>query len=130
MEWHTRQRAAYLRRLKNVNTAILKFTMTAPSTAPAYPSYKIDREMAEFDQAFPTLEQAKNLPVPVMEPESKLRNLARERYRQGGGEVRGWAKTAGKLGLGRAAGSGMDSGSMDHEDIKRTDVPDGYKQNP
>jgi DnaJ family protein C protein 28 len=129
VEWHTRSRVAYLRRLKNVNTAILKFTMMAPSTAPAYPSYKIDREMAEFDQAFPTLEQAKNLPPPTVESESKLRNIARERYQQGGGEVRGWAKTAGKLGLGRGGGDGMDSG-MDHEDIKRADIPDTYKQNP
>ena len=84
VQWHTRERAAYLRRLKSVNTSILKFSMSAPSTAPAYASYKIDRVMAEFDEMFPTLEQARNLPVPDVEPESKLRGLARERYRQGG----------------------------------------------
>ena len=102
-EWHARSRAAYLRRLKSVNTSILKFTMSAPSTAPPYASFKIDREMAEFDEAFPLLEQAKDLPVPNIEAESKLKNLARERYRQGGGEVRGWAKAASLFGFGRAS---------------------------
>ncbi len=142
--WHARERAAYLRRLKSVNTSILKFAMSAPSTAPAYASYKIERVMAEFDEAFPTLEQARHLTPLVAEPESKLRSLARERYRQGGGEVRGWAKAAGRLGLGRAQSAGQpgaaasdDSanalgsaleGGMDHEDIKRADAPDGYKQ--
>ena len=130
VEWHARSRAAYLRRLKSVNTSILKFSMIAPSTAPSYAPYRIERDMADFDQAFPTLEQAAHLPAPVVESDSKLRNLARERYRQGGGEVRVWARAANLIGLGRSASENLEVGysDMDREDIKRADAPDALRE--
>ncbi len=126
-EWHALSRASYLRRLKSVNTSILKFSMMAPSTAPGYSPYRIEREMAEFDAAFPILEQAKDLPVKLPEPESKLKNLARTRYEQGGGELRGWARAARFLGFGNDSspyqpdGGGVKGGTndIDREDIKR-----------
>ena len=122
VEWHTRSRANLLRKLKSVNTSILKFAMIAPSTAPSYASYKIEREMAEFDAAFPTLEHAAHLPAPDVEADSKLKNLARERYRQGGGEVRVWARAASLFGLGGSPAT--DSvGGYENEDIRRSDAP-------
>ena len=128
VDWHARSRATYLRKLKSVNTSILKFSMSAPTTAPSYAPYKIDRELAEFDADFPTLEQAAHLPAPVLESDSKLKNLARERYRQGGGEVRVWAKAASLFGLGGASAADNIGSEYEHEDIKRADVPDSYKK--
>lgn len=55
VEWHAKARAAYLRRLKGVNTSILKFNLLAPSTATVYTPYKIEEEMARFDAEFPPL---------------------------------------------------------------------------
>ena len=123
MDWHARSRANVLRKMKSVNTSILKFAMSAPSIAPSYAPYKIERDMTEFDASFPTLEQAAHLPAPNVEADGKLKNLARERYRQGGGEVRGWAKATSMFGLGGAQASD-NIGGYEHEDIKRADVPD------
>ncbi len=127
VEWHARSRANLLRKLKSVNTSILKFAMTAPSNAPSYASYKIEREMAEFDAAFPTLQQAAHLPAPDVDVDSKLKNLARERYRQGGGEVSVWAKAASLFGLGGSPASD-NVGGYENEDIKRADLPDNYNR--
>jgi len=124
-EWHAVSRASYLRRLKSVNTSILKLSMMAPSTVPGYSPYRIEKEMGEFDAAFPLPERAQNIPVTVEEPESRLKSLARARYGKGGGEVRGWARAARFLGFGSDAGSAPDNHSdLGREDIRRADVPE------
>ena len=51
--WFERSRALYLNRLKSMNTTILKFKLTAPSSAEPMFSYKIDFEMGNFDSEFP-----------------------------------------------------------------------------
>lgn len=129
VEWHAKSRAAYLRRLKGVNTSILKFNILAPSTATVYTPYKIEEEMARFDAEFPPLERVE---TPVLEEEAQqeslIKGIARARYREGdgGGPVRGWVKTARLLGHGSASGSGI-SEAVDAEDMGRADVPDDWK---
>lgn len=51
--WFAKSRDLYLKHLKSLNTTILKFKLTAPSTAEPMFSYKIDVEMENFDSEFP-----------------------------------------------------------------------------
>ncbi|HLV82082.1 MAG TPA: DUF1992 domain-containing protein [Chthonomonadaceae bacterium] len=73
-EWHVKSRATYHRRLKEVNTLILKFTMLAPSSATPFLPYKLAEEMAAFDAEFPPLE---NQPEVTLPEESKERTGVR-----------------------------------------------------
>lgn len=135
--WHVKSRADYLRRLKSVNTAILKFSMLAPTTAQSFFPYRIEAEMATFDAAFPPLEmqsaalESNGLPSDAQSKsreKSTLKAIARERYQvDGGGPVRGWSRAARLVGLGK--GDPVDhAGSFESEDIKRADVPDAIKR--
>lgn len=74
-EWQTKSRAAYQRRIKEVNTMILKFTMMAPASATPFLPYKMAEEMAAFDAEFPPLERQPEVALPV--EESKERNGVR-----------------------------------------------------
>ena len=89
--WHAKSRAAFLRLLKSVNTSILKFTIVAPSTAQPIASYKVDSEMALFDQDVPC--RAPNVPVPNIgeQSEGRLRKAAAAKYR--GGDLDGRAES-------------------------------------
>ena len=122
-EWHAKGRAAYLRRLKSVNTSILKFSMLAPSTAAPFFPYRIETEMAEFDAEFPPLPQQPAVevtPEPDAERQARIRAIARGQYQEnGGGPLRQWL-TGGR---GRSA-SRPENGGMESEDIRRADVPD------
>ena|SRR5579871_800393 len=91
-EWHAKTRAVYLRRLKSVNTSILKFSILAPSTVQPFVPYKIEQEMAAFDAEFTPLAQAAPAVLPEAPPETGgLKGIARARYQegQGGGPIRG-----------------------------------------
>lgn len=80
-EWHTKSRADYHRRLKNLNTLILKFSVMAPSTAQHFRPYKIDAEMAAFDAEFARLAQQPEVDVPPESSEpTPLYLLARTQY--------------------------------------------------
>ncbi len=50
LAWHHKSRDEYLRRLKSVNTSILKFCMCAPQTADPFTPYSITREMQNYDE--------------------------------------------------------------------------------
>lgn len=86
-EWHAKSRAAYLQRLKSVNTFILKFSLLAPSSQVAPTPYKIEAEMEALDAVFLPPDQ----PIAVaVSPESDstrtgLKGIARARY-QGNAE--------------------------------------------
>lgn len=51
--WRAQSRALYIRRLKDVNTSILKYCLTAPSTAEPLAPYKLSEMTEEFDRQFP-----------------------------------------------------------------------------
>lgn len=121
--WHKKSREAYVRRLKNVNTTILKLSMMAPSTVQPVAPYKLKEEIEAFDEAFPPLPHGIEVavaPEPASE-EGRLRSLARTRYNggEGGGSVRSWK--AGKL-FGAEAPERV--GGIETEDIGRADVPE------
>jgi hypothetical protein len=81
-QWHLQSRDSYLRRLKGINAAILKFSLMAPSTVQPFFPIRIAEEMAAFDAAFPPLEGQPTVavtPEPA-ERDSQLRAIARERY--------------------------------------------------
>ncbi len=61
-EWHTNSRLNYLRMLKGVNGSILKFTLTAPSSARPVLNYSIRDEMAAFDQDVPNFVASNDAP--------------------------------------------------------------------
>lgn len=84
-EWHQKSRADYHRRLKGVNSSILKFSLMAPSTAAPFTPYRIDEEMAAFDEAFPPLQHQPAVVLREPERESTLRGIARARYQDGEG---------------------------------------------
>jgi hypothetical protein len=128
-EWHAKSRAAYLRRLKGVNTSILKFNIVAPSTATVYTPYKIEEETARFDAEFPPLAQAPTAQLGESpQQDSVLKGIARARYQEGegGGPVRGLVKAARMLGYGGDSGSGS-ANDANTEDISCADVPDDWK---
>jgi hypothetical protein len=89
-EWHAQSRSAYLRRLKIINTAILKMCLVAPSTYQPPAPRKIDVEMAAFDVDFPA--PAVPVRVDAEQEGGTLKALARARYEggAGGGSVRDW----------------------------------------
>jgi DnaJ family protein C protein 28 len=126
-EWHARNRAAYLKRLKGVNTFILKFSMMAPSTAAPFFPYRIEAEMAEFDAEFapaadlPRVEVAPETPA---EQPGRLRAVARGQYLENrGGTLR---NLLGGMREREASAPGI--GARDDEDIRRADVPDDLKR--
>ncbi len=93
--WHRKIRESYLRRLKAVNTGVLKLSLLAPSSVSSQPSYKLDAEMAAFDAVFPALACEDALTDTPETRESDLKRRARERYEIGQtGAVTGWLKTA------------------------------------
>jgi len=51
--WHASARRNYLEHLKSVNTTILKYCMTAPSTAEPFTPYNISVEISRFDELAP-----------------------------------------------------------------------------
>ncbi|HLJ54819.1 MAG TPA: DUF1992 domain-containing protein [Chthonomonadaceae bacterium] len=61
--WHERSRDTYYRALKGLNSAILKFTIIAPTTAKAIGTYKIDSEMAAYDADVPVLARTPAIPA-------------------------------------------------------------------
>ncbi len=128
VQWHAKSRESYLRRLKGVNTSILKFNIMAPSTTKVYTPYKVEVEMEAFDVEFPPL-AGRVAPLPETPREDSLiKGVARARYQEGdgGGSVGGWVKPARRLGLGEGSGSGVSEGT-DAEDIHRADVPEAWK---
>ncbi len=131
-EWHAKARAGYLRRLKSVNSSILKFSLMAPSTAQPFTPHKIDEEMAAFDAEFPPLPQHPHVEPPAdnRAEDSRLRGVARTRYQNGGaGPVRSWGKDAANRQNRpdpRPAFGGF--GGSEGEDIKRADVPEDQRR--
>jgi DnaJ homolog subfamily C member 28 len=127
-EWHARNRAAYLKRLKSVNTSILKFSMLAPSTAAPFFPYRIEAEMAEFDAVFAPVAELPPVEVvlePASESQGHLRAVARGHYLENGGGL-----LRNLLAGGRGRGATVpEVGLRDDEDIRRSDIPDEMKQN-
>lgn len=82
--WHAKSREAYLKRLKGVNTAILKLSLMAPSTVQPIVPYRIVLEMESFDAEFPRLpnQEDVSLPAEAREEPSRLKAIARERYQK------------------------------------------------
>lgn len=112
-DWHALARADYLRRLKNINTGILKLNLMAPSTVQPGTPCKIEAEMAAFDEEFPPL--AGMSPSAAALPSgSRIRGIAQERYNRGGGSVRAWESDPRQ----QSRNTGIDS-----EDIRRRDAP-------
>jgi hypothetical protein len=52
--WLSRERAEYLRAVRQVNTDITKLLLIAPSVPRAHLPFKIAEETARFDEAFPS----------------------------------------------------------------------------
>jgi DnaJ homolog subfamily C member 28 len=89
-DWRAQVRADFLRRLKSVNTGILKLNLMAPSTVQPGIPYKIEAEMAAFDTEFPPLEGVTpSASLPSQTSESQIRGVARARYETNSGAVRG-----------------------------------------
>ena len=124
--WYAKSRADYLRRVKGVNTLILKLSMMAPSTVQPPRPYKVETEMERFDAEFPPLPQQNPNANALSEPpqENSLRGLAREQYRsgEGGGEVGGWVKAA-RLFRGNSRSNEMQTGGHEAEDVRNADAP-------
>ena len=116
--WYTNTRSDYLRRLKSVNTGILKLSLIAPSTVQPGKPYKVDQEMEAFDTEFPPLHgvSSSTPDASVREANSQLRGIAKERYETGGGPILGWSKHAR---LHRSA----PLASTESEDIRAQDAP-------
>jgi DnaJ homolog subfamily C member 28 len=116
--WHARSRAEFQKRMKSVNTLILKLSLMAPSTVAPIPSYKVEAEMQAFDADFPPL-SGQDVKAVAEDRESQLKALARERYQDGagGGSVRSWinAKKFAERNVLLAEG--------ESEDIHRSDAP-------
>ncbi len=119
--WHAKARAEYGKKLKTVNTLILKLSLIAPSTVAPMKSYKIEAEMKAFDTDFPPLTGQEIREISA-DNESTLKALARERYQEsGGGTVRSWVAASRSDGKGKPERvSGFDA-----EDIGRADAPNG-----
>jgi hypothetical protein len=115
-DWHAQVRAETLRRLKSINTGILKLNLMAPSTVQPGVPCKIEVEMAAFDAEFPPLEGVTPSSSSASKSDSQLRGLARERYSAGGGPVRERAETSRV----RPNSLPADTGA---EDIRRQDAP-------
>lgn len=96
--WHTKNRLAFLKRIKGVNDTILKFCMMAPSTAQPYIPYRIQAETEAFDAEFPGPE----IPVPQEsikadeERPSRIKSLVRAQYQEAAarGPLHRWLKGA------------------------------------
>lgn len=78
--WHAKSRNSYLQALKSLNSAILKFTIVAPSTAKAIGTYKIDAEMAAYDGDMPPRVTVPVIPSAEAGSESTLRAAMRTKY--------------------------------------------------
>ena len=120
--WHAKTRAEYGKKLKTINTMILKLSLMAPSTIAPIKSYKIEAEMEAFDADCPPLTGQAIHEIDT-ENESRLKALARERYQggSGGGAVRSWVSASRFDGKGKPERvSGFDS-----EDIRSADAPNG-----
>ena len=81
-QWHAKTRTAYLAMLKTVNTSILKFCISAPSsisTSEPFASYKIETEMKQFDEVFPALTTVE-ASAEMQKDESVLKMVARAKY--------------------------------------------------
>ena len=81
--WYAKQRTAYLQLLKSLNTLILKYTISAPSTAPHAASLNIEREIATFDSEVPAHIPLTTAAPAVPSENSPVRNAARSRYGTG-----------------------------------------------
>ena len=91
-QWHRKSRELYLSMLKSVNTSILKFCMSAPSSASeagAFAPYRIELEMSRFDEAVTPIRDLPKPPPENARSEGLLRSAARSRY-----EARDGAKNA------------------------------------
>jgi hypothetical protein len=129
--WHARSRAAYLRRLKGVNTAILKFNIIAPSTTTVYVPYKVEAEMAAFDAEFPPLAETAPVVQPL-EPQPKdnlIQGIARTRYQEGEGGVPPLGLVRMTRLLGQEGTAGV-SEETEPEDVHRADMPKKGKYMP
>lgn len=82
-QWHARCRAKYLSSLKSVNNLLLKLSLTAPSTITIPGLYKIDAEMGQFDEEFPSLGAEQLAPAEEETTEGHTRSLIRDAYAGG-----------------------------------------------
>lgn len=116
--WHARTRAEYQKRLKSVNTLILKLSLMAPSTIAPMASYKVEAEMQAFEAEFPPL-SGQGVKDIALEKESTLKAIARERYQEGagGGSVRSWVNAK------RFSERAVLLAEGESEDIRRSDAP-------
>lgn len=53
--WYEKSRTSYMKLIKSVNSAILKYTLIAPPSAHPIPSYKLQQEMDTFDAEVPCI---------------------------------------------------------------------------
>jgi hypothetical protein len=81
-EWCAKSRTAYLKRLKSINTALLKLTLCSPSTLVVSPGYRIEVEMEAFDREFPIPADIK---LTDTRGEGLIREVARMKYESGSG---------------------------------------------
>jgi DnaJ homolog subfamily C member 28 len=82
-QWRSKSRETYLAMLKSVNTSILKFCMSAPSSASgagAFAPYRVDSEMRRFDEALPPISETPSNAPDEEQYEGMLRSAARMRY--------------------------------------------------
>jgi hypothetical protein len=116
-DWHAQARADYLRRLKSVNTSLLKLNLMAPSTVQIGVPFKTEAEMAAFDTEF--LAPATPASAPAGADSSRegiLRGIARERYASGITRQEQKPTT-------RPTGTLFSAGA-DREDIRTKDAPE------
>lgn len=88
-DWHAVARRNYLEQLKSVNTAILKYCMTAPTTAEPFTPYNISTEMSRYDEFVPGPDASPDaalLPVQSAAKNGTLRIAARFLYQRLSGE--------------------------------------------
>ncbi|MBC7527727.1 MAG: DUF1992 domain-containing protein [Chthonomonadaceae bacterium] len=92
-EWHSLIRTGFLKRVKNVNTGVLKLSLVAPFSIPSQSSFKIEETMRQFDLQFPALPISSKATTSTEKSEVTLKQIARERYGTGqGGAIGGWLK--------------------------------------